>query len=85
MRWVIHNLVAHPLLVLCPPLGERLHRLTEPANHGDDAPLAVSYEMPPMVHVDMDPRPLPGAAPMELSPAGWCDDEDWSAGYGFYL
>jgi hypothetical protein len=26
----LHNVVAHPLLVLCPPLGERLHERTEP-------------------------------------------------------
>lgn len=24
-RFVVHNLVAHPLLVLCPPLGRFLH------------------------------------------------------------
>ena len=29
-RWVVHNLVAHPPLVLCPPLGEWLHDRTEP-------------------------------------------------------
>ncbi len=23
--WALHNLVAHPLLVLCPPLGAWLH------------------------------------------------------------
>lgn len=27
-RWWIHNLVAHPLLVLCPPLGRWLHERT---------------------------------------------------------
>lgn len=27
---VVHNVVAHPLLVLCPPLGARLHDATEP-------------------------------------------------------
>ena len=26
----IHNVVAHPLLMLCPPVGEWLHRRTEP-------------------------------------------------------
>lgn len=29
-RWVIHNVVAHPLLVLWPRLGEWLHERTEP-------------------------------------------------------
>lgn len=29
-RWVVHNLVAHPLLVLCPPLGRWLHDRTAP-------------------------------------------------------
>lgn len=29
-RWAVHNIVAHPLLVLCPPLGEWLHELTAP-------------------------------------------------------
>lgn len=29
-RWWFHNLVAHPLLVLCPPLGAVLHELTIP-------------------------------------------------------
>ena len=24
-RWVLHNTVAHPLIVLCPPVGRRLH------------------------------------------------------------
>lgn len=27
---VVHNLLAHPLLILCPPLGEWLHERTEP-------------------------------------------------------
>lgn len=26
----VHNVVAHPLLVLCPPLGEWLHARTDP-------------------------------------------------------
>lgn len=26
----LHNVIAHPLLVLCPPLGEWLHERTEP-------------------------------------------------------
>lgn len=30
MRWIIHNIVAHPLLVLCPPLGRFLHDWTAP-------------------------------------------------------
>jgi hypothetical protein len=30
VRWWVHNLVAHPLLVLCPPLGEWLHDRTAP-------------------------------------------------------
>ena len=25
-----HNVIAHPLLVLCPPIGEWLHERTEP-------------------------------------------------------
>ncbi len=29
--WVLHNLVAHPLLVVCPPLGRWLHDATAPA------------------------------------------------------
>lgn len=32
-RWwrrVVHNVIAHPLLVLCPPLGEWLHDRTIP-------------------------------------------------------
>ncbi len=28
--WLVHNLVAHPLLVLCPPVGEWLHDRTAP-------------------------------------------------------
>jgi hypothetical protein len=30
IRWAVHNCVAHPLLVLCPPLGWWLHDLTSP-------------------------------------------------------
>ncbi len=26
----VHNVIAHPLLVLCPPLGEWLHERTDP-------------------------------------------------------
>lgn len=33
--WIVHNLVAHPLLVLCPPLGDRLHDWTAD-RMGDD-------------------------------------------------
>lgn len=32
-RWwsrALHNCLAHPLLILCPPLGEWLHERTEP-------------------------------------------------------
>lgn len=29
-RRIVHNVVAHPLLELCPPLGERLHDRTAP-------------------------------------------------------
>lgn len=31
-EWVriVHNVVAHPLLVICPPIGEWLHDLTAP-------------------------------------------------------
>ena len=32
-RWLsrfLHNVVAHPLLVLCPPVGEWLHERTDP-------------------------------------------------------
>lgn len=29
-KWAIHNLVAHPLLVLWPRLGEWLHERTAP-------------------------------------------------------
>lgn len=31
-RWFsrfVHNVIAHPLLILCPPLGEWLHDRTE--------------------------------------------------------
>lgn len=28
LKWWVHNLVAHPLLILCPPLGEWLHDRT---------------------------------------------------------
>ena len=31
LRWWIHNVVAHPLLVLWPSVGERLHDATAPA------------------------------------------------------
>lgn len=27
---ILHNLVAHPLLILCPPVGRWLHAHTEP-------------------------------------------------------
>jgi hypothetical protein len=27
---LVHNVIAHPLLVLCPPLGEWLHDRTDP-------------------------------------------------------
>src|SRR4051812_14259555 len=30
-RAVVHHLVAHPLLVICPPLGRRLHDATAPS------------------------------------------------------
>lgn len=30
MSRFIHNVIAHPLLVLCPPLGEWLHDRTRP-------------------------------------------------------
>lgn len=30
MRYFVHNVIAHPLLVLCPPLGEWLHERTLP-------------------------------------------------------
>lgn len=33
-RWWLHHLVAHPLIVLCPPVGRRLHDATAP--EGDD-------------------------------------------------
>lgn len=29
--WVVHNCVAHPLLVLCPPVGRFLHAATVPS------------------------------------------------------
>lgn len=29
-KWFVHNVIAHPLLVLCPPLGRRLHDRTGP-------------------------------------------------------
>lgn len=28
--WFVHNVVAHPLLVLCPPLGRWLHDASAP-------------------------------------------------------
>lgn len=30
-RFALHNAIAHPLLVLCPPLGRWLHDRTAPA------------------------------------------------------
>lgn len=30
MRWFVHNVIAHPLLVLCPPIGRFLHDITQP-------------------------------------------------------
>ena len=30
MRYFVHNVIAHPLLALCPPLGEWLHERTIP-------------------------------------------------------
>lgn len=36
-RWWVHNLVAHPLLVLWPRVGDRLHWLTAPASETEDA------------------------------------------------
>lgn len=38
-RWVVHNVVAHPLLVLCPPLGEWLHDRTLPDEDDDPYPV----------------------------------------------
>lgn len=32
-RWLVfaaHNLIAHPLLVLCPPVGRFVHDITTP-------------------------------------------------------
>lgn len=34
LRWFVHNVIAHPLLVICPRLGWRLHDRTIPA--GDE-------------------------------------------------
>lgn len=39
-RWIVHNVIAHPLLILCPLLGRWLHDRTAPpidwtqARHG---------------------------------------------------
>lgn len=33
--FAVHNLVAHPLLVLCPPIGTRLHDWTADRMGGD--------------------------------------------------
>lgn len=30
LHWVIHNVIAHPLLVICPPLGAWIHDNTTP-------------------------------------------------------
>lgn len=30
IRYIIHNVIAHPLLVICPPAGEWLHERTTP-------------------------------------------------------
>jgi len=30
--WLLHNLIAHPLLVLCPRLGAWLHEHTDPSD-----------------------------------------------------
>jgi hypothetical protein len=32
IRFVLHNVVVHPLLVLCPPLGDWLHDRTAPGD-----------------------------------------------------
>ena len=32
LRWWAHNLIAHPMLVLCPPVGRWLHHITRPAD-----------------------------------------------------
>lgn len=44
LNWVIHNVIAHPLLVLCPPLGKRLHDRTAPIELG---PLVTGTGIPP--------------------------------------
>ena len=40
LRWALHNLVAHPMLVLCPPIGEWLHEISEPAIAADPVPVS---------------------------------------------
>jgi hypothetical protein len=30
IRWWVHNLIAHPMLIICPPIGRWLHRITAP-------------------------------------------------------
>lgn len=42
--WVVHNVVAHPLLVLCPPLGRRLHAATWPTRIELDDATAVELD-----------------------------------------
>lgn len=46
--WPVHNVVAHPLLVLCPPLGERLHDRTAPIQLG---PVVTGTGIPPGTHI----------------------------------
>mgnify|MGYP007071579175 FL=1 len=44
----VHNVVAHPLLSLCPPLGQWLHVRTEPAAMDDPLPPAAPAQRQPV-------------------------------------
>lgn len=48
-RWVVHNTIAHPLLILCPPLGRWLHDRTAPTDE-NAARCYLQEDDPPEMH-----------------------------------
>jgi hypothetical protein len=44
LRFAVHNVIAHPLLVLCPPVGRWLHDKTAPAGELTKAEFARQLE-----------------------------------------